>query len=249
MNYTVQQLSRLTGLTPRTLRYYDDIGLLRPKRREENDYRLYGEADVVRLHRILRYREMGLALEEIGHMLEVGGEREILERHLLRLEQEGQRLREQMEKTRFALIEKEQGEEPVDFETMKQQVLRENEECYGAEIREKYGKDAVEESDRRITGMSQEQWDAAGAAEEAYLKKLKDALTRGDPGCEAAREACRLHLEWLRFYWDTARCVPAAHKGVVLMYDQDERFRSYYEEKAGRGCAAFFGKAILAYYE
>ena len=65
MTYTVSQLSRLTGLTPRTLRYYDAIGLLRPERVRENDYRLYGGAEVDRLQQILLYREMGLPLEEI----------------------------------------------------------------------------------------------------------------------------------------------------------------------------------------
>ena len=64
MNYTVKQLSALTGLTPRTLRWYDTIGLLRPRRNGENDYRIYGPAEVERLTQILLYREMGLSLEE-----------------------------------------------------------------------------------------------------------------------------------------------------------------------------------------
>ena len=63
--YTVKELSRLTGLTPRTLRYYDALGLLSPARNRDNDYRLYGGAEVDRLQEILLYREMGLPLEEI----------------------------------------------------------------------------------------------------------------------------------------------------------------------------------------
>ena len=51
MSYTVKQLSELTGLTPRTLRYYDAIGLLRPARDGANDYRRYGPAEVERLRR------------------------------------------------------------------------------------------------------------------------------------------------------------------------------------------------------
>ena len=68
--YTVKELSRLTGLTPRTLRYYDAIGLLSPARNRDNDYRLYGGAEVDRLQEILLYREMGLPLEEIGRILD-----------------------------------------------------------------------------------------------------------------------------------------------------------------------------------
>ena len=70
MSYTVKQLSELTGLTPRTLRYYDAIGLLRPARDGANDYRRYGPAEVERLRQILIYRELGLPLEEIHALLD-----------------------------------------------------------------------------------------------------------------------------------------------------------------------------------
>ena len=67
--YTVKELARLTGLTPRTLRYYDSIGLLCPGRGRENDYRLYGSEEVDRLQQILLYRDMGVPLEEIKALL------------------------------------------------------------------------------------------------------------------------------------------------------------------------------------
>ena len=246
MTYTVQQLAELTGLTPRTLRYYDSVGLLRPRRDKWNDYRLYDQEQVDRLYRILVYREMGLPLEEIGGILDGGDEQLVLKCHLDRLEQERLNVESRLEKVRMALAGK--GEKDMDFEKRKQQALRENEERYGAEIREKYGEATVEDSNRRFAGMSEEMWDAATAAEKAYLEKLKEAMLTGDPAGEAAREACRLHLAWLRFYWKAEQCTAQAHKGVVLMYDQDERFRAYYE-KVAPGCAEFFGKAICCYYE
>ena len=61
--YTVKEISRMTGLTGRTLRYYDAIGLLRPARDQDNGYRLYGPGEVDRLQEILLYREMGVPLE------------------------------------------------------------------------------------------------------------------------------------------------------------------------------------------
>ncbi len=65
MDYTVKTLAELTGLTPRTLRYYDAIGLLRPRRDEGNDYRRYGPEEVERLGDILLYRDMGVPLVEM----------------------------------------------------------------------------------------------------------------------------------------------------------------------------------------
>ena len=63
--YTVKQLSKLTGVTPRTLHYYDEIGLLKPSRTGDNGYRYYGEGPLLRLQQILLYRELDLPLAEI----------------------------------------------------------------------------------------------------------------------------------------------------------------------------------------
>lgn len=65
MEYTVQKLGRLAGVSARTLRYYDEIGLLKPARTNSAGYRLYGPAEVDRLQQILFYRELGLSLERI----------------------------------------------------------------------------------------------------------------------------------------------------------------------------------------
>ena len=68
--YTVKQLSRLAGVSVRTLHYYDEIGLLRPSRVGENGYRFYADLAVLRLQQILFYKELGLSLDEIGQVLE-----------------------------------------------------------------------------------------------------------------------------------------------------------------------------------
>ena len=56
MEYSIQALSRLSGVTTRTLRWYDEIGLLKPSRVAESGYRYYGPAEVDRLQDILYYR-------------------------------------------------------------------------------------------------------------------------------------------------------------------------------------------------
>src|SRR5512140_757626 len=67
--YTVKQLSKLAGVTPRTLHHYDEIGLLKPSRVGENGYRYYGEESVLQLQQILLYRELDLPLEDIKRIL------------------------------------------------------------------------------------------------------------------------------------------------------------------------------------
>ena len=70
MDYTVGELAKRAGLTVRTLHHYEELGLLRPSGRSEAGYRRYGEADVLRLHRVLALRDAGLALKDIGPMLD-----------------------------------------------------------------------------------------------------------------------------------------------------------------------------------
>ncbi len=69
----VGDLARRTGLTVRTLHHYDEIGLLKPSARSESGYRLYGQADIQRLHGIQTMRQMGLALGDIAALLDGEG--------------------------------------------------------------------------------------------------------------------------------------------------------------------------------
>ena len=70
MEYSIQALARLAGVTTRTLRWYDQIGLLKPSRVADNGYRYYGPAEVDRLQDILYYRALGVALAQIRTCLD-----------------------------------------------------------------------------------------------------------------------------------------------------------------------------------
>lgn len=69
MEYTINRLAKIAGVSTRTLRYYDSLGLLSPKRIASNGYRIYGSAEVDTLQQILFYRELGVPLEEIKIIL------------------------------------------------------------------------------------------------------------------------------------------------------------------------------------
>lgn len=250
--YTVKDLVRLTGLTPRTLRYYDSIGLLCPRRGRDNDYRLYGPEEVDRLQQILLYRNMGLPLEEIKRLLDAPGfDRETaLREHLARLLAQRREVDELIDAVRDTLREIKGEKTMTDrekFEAMKQQAVRENEAAYGAEAREKYGDAAMDEHNARLNGMSQEEWEQMQGEENSYKSALRRAVEKGDPAGEDAQEAVRLHAAWLAHYWPKGAVTPQAHIGMAAMYAQDERFTAYYE-KVAPGCAAFFEKAVKAYY-
>ena len=87
-NYSVGELAQRSGLTVRALHHYGKLGLLRPSARSEAGYRLYSEADVLRLHRLLAWRQTGLALKDIGPLLdsESPALREVLARQVAALQ-------------------------------------------------------------------------------------------------------------------------------------------------------------------
>lgn len=250
--YTVKALARLTGLTPRALRYYDAIGLLRPRRSEDNGYRLYGPEEVDRLQQILLYRDMGLPLEEIGNLLDAPGfDREsALREHLERLRErrrEVDALIRAVQNTLSAIKGGTSMNDSEKFEGMLRHITEENEAAYGKELREKYGDKTVDEFEAWMSGMSQEKWEEAHAVEAAYKAALCRAAESGDPAGAEAREAVRIHAAWLAYYWPDGKVTPQAHTGLAVMYAQDKRFAGYYEQLAP-GCAAFFAEAVKAYY-
>lgn len=251
--YTVKDLVRLTGLTPRTLRYYDSIGLLCPRRGRENDYRLYGPGEMDRLQQILLYRDMGLPLEEIRRLLDApdldraGALREHLER-LLERRREVDALIRTVRRTLDSMKGEITMTDQEKFEGMKKQAIRENEAAYGREAREKYGEEAMDGHNARLANMPQHEWEQMKKEEEAYKAALRRAVEAGIPDGADAKEAVRLHAAWLSHYWPDGAVTPQAHGDMAAMYVQDPRFAAYYEAVAP-GCAAFFAKAVEEYYK
>lgn len=93
--YTIGQLSKNTGVTVRTLDYYDEIGLVKPASRTDGGHRLYSDDDVMRLERVLALKYMGFSLDKIKEVLESSklNWQESIEQQLEMVRQEQQRLK------------------------------------------------------------------------------------------------------------------------------------------------------------
>jgi DNA-binding transcriptional MerR regulator len=112
MDWSIQEVAKLAGTTSRTLRHYDDIGLLEPARVGSNGYRYYDRAALVRLQRILLLRELGLGLPAIAEVLD--GQRDesrALAGHLEWLRQEQDRLARQVASVERTIEALEGGEQ------------------------------------------------------------------------------------------------------------------------------------------
>jgi DNA-binding transcriptional MerR regulator len=249
MEYTIQKLASLAGVSTRTLRYYDEIGILKPARINSSGYRIYGQAEVNLLQQILFYRELGVGLDSIKDIVTAptfDGAKALREHREKLLEKKEQLdlLIANVDKTialtegRITMSNKEK------FEGFKKKMIEDNEKNYGKEIREKYGKDTVEASNAKVMNMTQEQYEEVTALSEQIHTTLAEAFKTGDPAGELAQKAAHLHKQWLTYYWKEYS--KEAHAGLAQMYVDDERFTAYYD-KEQPGTAVFLRDAIHIY--
>lgn len=251
MEYTVSSLAKLSGVSARTLRYYDQIGLLHPLRQSANGYRIYGQGEVDRLQQILFYRELGVSLEGIGAILDAPGyDREAaLAGHLSALMKKRQRLElliGNVEKTIRAMKGECSMNDTEKFEGFKQKLVEENEAAYGSEIRQKYGDAVVDASNAKLKGMCPEEYERVEALRKDCEALFKEALEEGDPAGDKAQRACDLHRQWISAFWKAGTYSKEAHLGLGEMYVADPRFQAYYDELAP-GLAEFLHAALAVY--
>jgi DNA-binding transcriptional MerR regulator len=249
MEYTVNKLAKLAGISTRTLRYYDEINILKPARINSSNYRIYGEAEVDKLQQIMFYRELGVELENIKDIMKSSAFNKLdaLREHhgkLLERKKQLDLLIGNVEKT----IAKTEGRsfmsDKEKFEGFKNKMIEENELKYGKEIREKYGEDTINASNQKLKNMSQEQYKALEELSERVNQAILVAFANGDPASDLAQKACELHKEWLCYYWP--QYSKEAHMGLAQMYVDDERFTAYYD-KIAPGAAVFLRDAMRIY--
>lgn len=249
MEYTVQKLGRLAGISTRTLRYYDEIGLLKPARINSSGYRIYGQAEVDQLQQILFYRELGVSLDTIKTIITAPGfdAARALQEHREQLLEKRKQLDVLIANVDKSIATKEGEIKMTDqekFEGFKKKMVDDNEKKYGVEIREKYGNEVVDKSNAKVMNMSQEDYEAVTRLATQLEKALADAVATGDPASDLAQQAADMHKQWLTYYWSEYN--KEAHAGLAQMYVDDERFTAYYD-KEKPGTAAFLRDAIHIY--
>jgi MerR family transcriptional regulator, thiopeptide resistance regulator len=245
MAFTVGELSRLTGVTVRALHHYDEIGLIRPSERTAAGYRLYDDADVLRLHQVLLLRELGVPLDEIAAVIdEAGSQHELLRRHREVLVTRRVRLDAMLSAldARLAAFEKGIAMTPDEMKTLFDGF---DPSQYDDEVQERWGEtDAYKESARRTKNYTKADWERYKQEAQAIGTRLVALMRAGtavaDPAVQAAVEDHRqLITRW--FY----PCSVAMHKGLGAMYVQDARFTANLD-KLAPGYARFLSDAIAA---
>ncbi len=242
MDFSIQEVARLTGTTSRTLRHYHDIGLLPPSRVGPNGYRYYDQEGLLRLQRILLLRELGLSLASISEVL-VGQSDDVtaLGSHLQWLRQEKSRLDRQIASVE-ATIEKTRKGGTI----MAAQMFDGFDHTqYKDEVEQRWGKQAYADSDRWWRGLGPD-------GQQAFMDEAK-AIGQGwaaarDAGREFAdpvvEELAARHVAWIKAGWGGRAPSAAAITGLAQMYVADERFAANY---GGPESATYVRDALIAY--
>ncbi|MBL7977751.1 MAG: MerR family transcriptional regulator [Bacteroidetes Order II. Incertae sedis bacterium] len=242
---SISQLSQIAGVSLRTLRHYDEIGLLKPSLRRASGYRYYGKAEVLRLQQILFYKELGLPLAKIHSVLDAPHFDLItaLESHKAVLEFRQKRTTMLLETIQKTLLHLKQEQDTMKSEDLYKGFDPETAEAYEAEAKERWGAEAVEASKNRVMAAGKEQWEAIQADVEALNQALADAMATYDAQDEYVQKLVKRHFEMIgNFYTVT----PKMYQGLASLYVDDPRFTAYYE-KYRAGLAAYLSRAMQVY--
>lgn len=250
MAYTTSELAALSGVTARTLRYYDRIGLLTPPL-AANGYRQYGQAEVDRLQLILTYRALGFALAEIQALLPQPPAKQaaMLSEQRKRLLAERRRVDRQLQALDVTLANQKGGvamADPEKFEALKRQRLQENDAAYGQEVETRYGKAAKATADARYAGLTETQYQAMTEAEGQLRAALLRYLAAPVLPSAAAKQAYAAHRTWLLA--TTPNLTGEMHRTLAAMYTDDPRFAAYYTKLTGDARAAGALRQIIEHY-
>ena len=235
MRLSIGEAAALLGVSVRTLRHYDQIGLVSPAEVGENGYRYYDRPALALLQQVLFYRELGFALKEIKPLLQAPGDTQhrALLAHRRLLELKKQQLEEQLR-----LVDHTIGGTTMTKPKITQADIDAVKETYAQEAKERWGHtEAWKESQRRQPA------DNAMAQAEAIFAAFA-ALRGADPGDGAVQALVRDWQAHITANYYT--CTPQILSGLGKMYVCDERFRANLD-KHGEGTAQLVSDAIAIY--
>jgi DNA-binding transcriptional MerR regulator len=246
MAWSIAQVARMSKVTSRTLRHYDDIGLLRPARVGGNGYRYYEREQLLSLQRILIMRELGLGLEAIAEIIHDGRDQvEALRMHHAWLLTERDRFA-RLASTVLRTIEELEGGDEVKqdaahwfdgFDPAQQARWQE-------EARERWGAEVVDAAAERVKDKPKDWWQQEGSRWLETLQALVVLIDAGKaPDDPDVQDVVAGHYQWICQFWTPNE---ESYIGLGELYVQDPRFRANYDRTDPR-LAEFMRDAMTAY--
>lgn len=237
---TVTEVSRITGVSVRTLHHYDAIDLLKPTRVTEAGYRLYDDAALERLYLILLFREIGFPLKDIRGILDAPDfdRNRVLEKQIELLQDKVTHLQNRIQLARgIQLI----GVRYLEFQEFDIDKI----DDYAAQAKTLYGKtDAYREYTKKSAGRSKQQEQALGDQIMDFFVRL-GAMKDRDPGSDAVQAWVKELQEFFTEHYYT--CTPQILKGLAEGYAGGGSMNENIDKAGGAGTGEFARRAIEFY--
>lgn len=222
-HYSIGELANMAGISIRTLRYYDKIGLLKPSVRTRSRYRRYGEEELLRLQQILFYKELDFTLHEIKSILDNSDFDviEALESHKVALRKRQRRI-EQLFVTIDKTIKNLKEKTMLTHEELYEGLPKQKAEAWRNESIKKWGEHAIKLSETSLKNMSREEFNKLKSDFSDNVKRLASMLGE-NPESSAVQAAVALHYEHILKFWGR-KPKAEAYKGLGQLYVNDERY-------------------------
>lgn len=237
---TVKEVSKLTGVSVRTLHHYDAIGLLKPTRVTEAGYRLYDDTALRRLQTILLFRELQFPLKEIREILDSPGfdPMAALEQQIRLLELQRQHLDDLISHARKIQTT---GVTLMDFSPFDRSEIDE----YTAQAKHKWGKtEAWQEFEQETAGQTKAQMESTGDALMDIFVEF-GAIRRLSPGSAKAQDLVAKLQGFITEHYYT--CTRQILRGLGQMYIAGDTMTENIDRAGGEGTAQFAHEAIEIY--
>lgn len=238
----ISELAKITGITVRTLHYYDEIGLLKPNEITEAGYRLYYSDSLEKLQQILFFRELDFSLNEIKEIMNnpTYDKKEALKNHKELLIQKRQRIDGLINLVDNII----KGENIMSFKEFDMTEIEDVKKKYAEEVKNRWGNtEAYKESERKTKNYDKNQWNAISDEVNEILKGFGQ-YRKEDPASEVVQNLVERWKEYIsaNFY----NCTKEILSSLGEMYVADERFKKNID-KNGEGTAKFISEAIEIY--
>lgn len=238
----INEVAKLTGVTVRTLHYYDEIGLLKPSKITEAGYRIYDENDLFTLQQILFFKELDFPLTEIKNIMQIPSfdKLKALKAHKELLTKK----RERIDKLITLVDNTIKGECDMSFKEFNMTEIENMKEKYAKEVKERWGNSsAYKESEKKTKNYSKEQWQKIDEKSRDIFKAFAANMDKD----AHSKEVQELVKEWHNFITTNFyNCTNEILKCLGIMYVEDERFKKNIDQN-GHGTAEFISKAISIY--
>lgn len=233
MVYTVTKLAKLSGVSVRTLHWYDEVGLLKPAYYGSNGYRYYEEEQLLKLQQVLFFRELGFELKQIQKIigrsdfdtiLALRSHRQVLQKNLQRT----QKLIKTIDKT----IKHLEGSRKMKEQEFYDGFDKEKQKEYEKQLIDRFGnkvKKHFAECERNVKNWTKSDWDRSKKEFDEICKELAKLMEKQlSASSKQVQNVTRQHYNWLKKFWTPTKESYPSHGQLIVESDLRKAYEAYH---------------------